>query len=422
MMIKCISFFFVFISNLAFAQHSLNDFIELALAHSPVLKDYRYRTESNQIQQEINHAENAAFHLSLTSDYLFVPYFNNNGVLVTTNPLPEAIGYDINLFDGGLYSAQVNLERNIFNGRVIDTFDRQIHIQNQNASYYSNLEEHSLEKEVTGQYLNAYQNLLLIRLSEAVLSNLSEQLKLTGELTENGFAKPQDYLLLKIELKTQQINQRDARQNYRGNLYRLYTLCGIRDTSLVDLDPVTLAMKRPPPESMFIQKFVLDSLLTVNEQEMFEIKYVPQVHLFLNAGLNAIELNNIQRKFGLSAGLSLSLPLYDGRQKSLTRQKNHVVQSTIQTYRHFTGQMIDMQRQELFTQIGVLKQNIIDYNQQIADYNQLLTLSEKQLQQGNTSMMEHLILLRNFTEIRKNKIETEINYQIQINNYNYWNW
>jgi outer membrane protein TolC len=421
-MYRRIPFLLILLSGLAFAQHSLDDFIKLALDHSPVLKDYQYRTEINQIRQEINHAENAAFHLSLTSDYLFVPYFNNNGELVTTNPSPEAIGYDINLFDGGLYSAQVNLERNIFNGRVIDAFDRQIHIQNQTAGYYSNLEKHSLEKEVTGQYLNAYQNLLLIRLSEAVVSNLSEQLKLTGELTENGFAKPQDYLLLKIELRTQQINQRDARQNYRSNLYKLYTLCGIRDTSLVDLDPVTLTIEQPPPESMFIQKFVLDSLQTVNEQELFELKYVPQVHLFMNAGLNAVELNNIQRKFGMSAGLSLSLPLYDGRQRSLTRQKSYVAQNTIQNYRHFTDRTINMQRQELFTQIGVLKQNILDYNQQIADYNQLLTLSEKQLQQGNTSMMEHLILLRNFTEIRKNKIETEINYQIQINNYNYWNW
>ena len=81
-----------------------------------------------------------------------------------------------------------------------------------------------------------------------------------------------------------------------------------------------------------------------------------------------------------------------------------------------------MQRNELITRLNVLQQNIKDLTQQITDYENLLKFSEKQLQQGNTSMIEHLILLRNFTEIRKNKIEAEINYQLQVNNYNYWNW
>ena len=417
-MIKCLSLFLLFISTLAYAQHTLDDFINRAVENSPVLKEYHYQATRNQIQQKINAAENSTFHVSLSGDYLFVPYFK----LITTDPLPQAIGYDINLFDGGLYSAQVNVGRNIFNGRRMDVLDQQIRIQDQSFSYYFGLEKHNLRKLVTDQYLNTYQAFLIIQLSNEIVSNLTDQLKLTGELLGSGYVKTQDYLLLKIELKNQAINLRDARQNYRSNLYQLYALCGIQDTSVVHITPVSLDKVEPAPTSNFMQKFIQDSLVTVNEQQLFEIKYIPQLSLFFNAGLNAVELINIQRRFGMSAGLSLSVPIYDGRQRSLTRQKTTLMQNTISEYRRFSELNIAMQRKDLITQIAVMQKNITDFTEQVTDFEKLLKLSERQLQQGNTSMMDHLILIRNFMELRKNKIETEINYQLQINNYNYWNW
>jgi outer membrane protein TolC len=410
------------ISKLAIAQHSLDDFINSAFANSPVLKEYHQQQTLNQIQQKMNHAENTAFQVSLSGDYLFAPYFNNHGKLVTINPAPQAIGYDINLFDGGLYSAQLNLERNIFNGRLMNVLNRQVQIQDENARYNIDLEKHNLQKQMTDQYLNTYQSFLMIRLAREVVSNLSDQLKLTRELVEKGFVKTQDYLLLKIELKNQSIGLSDARQNYRSNLYQLYAVCGISDTAVVVIDSVALKMVKLMPESNFVQKYTLDSLVTVNQQQQFEVKYLPQVSVFFNTGLNAVELNNIGRKFGMSAGFSLSVPLYDGRQKSLTRQQSLVNQHTISEYRRFSEQNIAMQRNDLISRIRALQQNIEALTEQIADYEKLLQLSNRQLQQGNVSMIDHLTLIRNFVEIRKNKIETEINYQLEINNYNYWNW
>jgi outer membrane protein TolC len=410
------------ISTMTFGQHSLDDFINRAEANSPVLQEYQQQRAINQIQQKISAAENSAFHLSLTGDYLFTPYFNNQGNLVTTNPSPQAIGYDINLFDGGLYSAQLNLERNIFNGKLMNALNGQIRIQDKNSIYNIDLEKHNLRKQVTDQYLNTYQSLLMIKLDDEIVKNLNEQLKLTGELIEKGFAKTQDYLLLQIEVKNQTINLRDDRQEYRSNMYQIYALCGIRDTLIVDIDSVTLTMNNQLAESNFLQQYTLDSLMTVNQQQLSEAKYQPQVNLFLNTGLNAVELSNIQRKLGLGAGMSLSLPLYDGHQKSLTRQQNLINRKTISKYRQFSEQNIITQRNDLISRIQALQQNISALTEQIIDYKKLLQLSEKQLRQGNISMIDHLTLLRNFIDIRKSKIETEINYQLEINNYNYWNW
>ncbi|HEX9972132.1 MAG TPA: TolC family protein, partial [bacterium] len=367
-MFKRIFLLLLFISKVAFAQYSLDDFINRAVENSPLLKEYHHQQTINQIQQKLNRAENSAFHLSITGDYLFSPYFNNHGNLVTTDPSPQAIGYDINLFDGGLYSAQLNLERNIFNGRLMNVLDRQIRIQDENSRYNINLEKHNLKKQVTDQYLNTYQSLLMIRLSREVVSNLNDQLKLTGELIEQGFVKTQDYLLLRIELKNQSISLSDARQNYRSSLYQLYTLCGIQDTTVVDIDSIDLKMDELNPKSNFMQKYTLDSLSTISQQQLFETKYQPELNLFFNTGLNAVELKNIQRRFGMSAGLSLSVPIYDGRQKSLTRQQGLLNQNIISEYRRFSEQNIAMQRNDLVSRIHALQQNIRALTEQISDY------------------------------------------------------
>jgi len=211
-------------------------------------------------------------------------------------------------------------------------------------------------------------------------------------------------------------------QQYRSSLYQLYALCGIEDTVVVEIDSVVLTMNEKLVNSNFIQKYRLDSLMTNSQQRLFEVKYQPQVSLFVNTGVNAVELSNIQRKFGMSAGLSFSLPLYDGRQKNLTRQQSQVNQNTISEYRRYAQQNITMQRNDLVSRIHVLQQNVRALTAQISDYQKLVQLSEKQLQQGNVSMIDHLTLLQNFVDIRKNKIETEINCQLEINNYNYWNW
>jgi hypothetical protein len=48
-------------------------------------------------------------------------------------------------------------------------------------------------------------------------------------------------------------------------------------------------------------------------------------------------------------------------------------------------------------------------------------ISNKQLSVGDISMIEYLSILRNYIDLRKTKIEKEINLQLEINNFNYWN-
>ncbi|MFZ0453461.1 MAG: TolC family protein, partial [Ignavibacteriaceae bacterium] len=281
---------------------------------------------------------------------------------------------------------------------------------------------HNLKKQVSDQYLNTYQNLRLYNLSKEVENNLQNQLKITGDLVQKGIAKVQDYLLLKVETSSQKINLNQTWQNYKNGLFQLYSLCGIKDTQTVLIDSVNLNLTMPPDSSKFLFQFYLDSLNTAAQQNVFETKYYPQIRLFFNTGLNAVEIDNIQRRFGLSAGISLSIPILDGDQKDITRQQSRIAEKITGDFKNYAANNIFTQRRDAENRINSLRNNLEDYKTQVEDYKKLLNISLEQLEKGNLSMVEYLTELRNYIDLQKNYISTEINYQLEISNYNYWNW
>ena len=266
------------------------------------------------------------------------------------------------------------------------------------------------------------QDAWLNKLSNDVIQNLNQQLKISEGLVEQGYLKASDYLLLKIELKNQLREQNSLQQQFRTELYNLYSACGIRDTSIVKLDTVSLIITQTDSTSRFLRRYYLDSLTTEIQQRVFESKYQPQVKLFFNTGLNAVEIDNIQKRFGLSAGIDFSLPIFDGGQKDITRQQNLLRMKTISDFKNYSRINIEKSLIDSKKNISIQKKNLDDLNDQIQDYSKVMDISYRELQQGNLSMVDYLTLLRNFIDLKKNKITTEINYQLAINNYNYWNW
>ena len=106
----------------------------------------------------------------------------------------------------------------------------------------------------------------------------------------------------------------------------------------------------------------------------------------------------------------------------MTRQQNQIARNTIRAYRRYASSNVEMQHKNLQTHIKSLEQSIEALKDQISDYRKLLDISGQQLRQGNISMIDYLTLLRNFIDLRKEKIDMTVRYQEEINNYNYWSW
>ena len=181
-------------------------------------------------------------------------------------------------------------------------------------------------------------------------------------------------------------------------------------------------MNKQPNETRFIDKFIADSTNNIIHQKIFESKYNPQVELFFNTGINAVELNNLQKKFGLSAGLNFSLPLFDGNQRSITNQQAVLNQKSITEEKNYVENSIIIQRANAKNKINSLKRKLKVMEEQIGEYKILIKNSEEQVKSGNISMIDHLTLFKTFIEFNRNFIISSIDYQLEINNYNYWNW
>ena len=179
-----------------------------------------------------------------------------------------------------------------------------------------------------------------------IVNNLKKQLQITTELMQKGMETAKNYLLLKVEARKQKVNATGTYQTFRDNLFILDSACGTTDTQFVKIEPVQLEITPPVSKSNFTLKYTIDSLEAVTDQLVFENKYNPQFKLFMNAGLNAVELEGIQRKFGFSAGVNFSLTLFDGMQESFNRQQNEIQLKTINSYKKNSLKNIAVEKQK----------------------------------------------------------------------------
>jgi hypothetical protein len=421
-MIKNIILILFLSCQIFLGQKNLDYYIGKALENSPSLNQFQNERAIAKLQNKLDEAQNSAFQISLTGDYLFAPFFNNSNGLISADPDSKAIGYDVGITNGGLYSAQVNVQKNIFNGNLLDLLNKKNELSDKGISNEIKIEEHNIRKNVTEQYLGCIQFLKLYELAKENSGNINKQLAIIKTQIEKGFVKVQDYLLLKIECKNQNSMTNEAWRNYKSGLIQLNSLCGIQDSSTVDLETTNLIKTSKNSESNFTSKYSIDSMLIINQQDLFENKYKPQVSVFMNTGLNAVDLEYMERKFGLSAGINLSLPLFDGNQKDITRQQNEIYGLNIRQNKDFLQKNLFLQRQNGLERMKSTKASLESILDQIKDYDQVIQLSQKQVEQGSMNMIEYLTIIKNHIELLKNKITAEINYQLEINNYNYWNW
>jgi outer membrane protein TolC len=144
--------------------------------------------------------------------------------------------------------------------------------------------------------------------------------------------------------------------------------------------------------------------------------------LFFNTGLNAVELNDIQRKFGLSAGINFTMPIYDGNQSSLIRQQTQISLNTVSAYKE--NQIISNVNKikQARDEIDLSGKNLKSLTEQIDNFDQLIIFAKAELMHGQRTMTDFITLIKSYIELKKNRVETECDYQKAMNQYNYWNW
>jgi outer membrane protein TolC len=240
----------------------------------------------------------------------------------------------------------------------------------------------------------------------------------------NGIFHQSDYLDFQLQIKSEQRQLRKLQASYYNDLILLNILSGIDDTTTVTLAKPDLIWKSGytlQSDPKWLQ-FRIDSLQNETAKSLLAFNYKPQIALFADEGLNAVQIPGIYNHFGISAGISLSWTIADGGQRSLNLQKLYMQQNNIAFYKSF------YQRQNALQVFSFEKQReqnqnlISDVQDNLKSMDQLLSMRKRELESGQISIIDYLSNLRDRISLQNQLTAVLLQQQQIISDHNQLVW
>jgi len=295
--------------GLSAQQRDLSFYLDQAKINSPLIN--KNKNESKIVTLDLKQINSILSkpEVNLISSVMFAPIIshdnNSSHFELVSNGATDYTGYDLALTDGGQYQAVVSVKQPLFTGSRYKTYVNKASISGQINDNNIALTVHELEQIVGYQYILCIKSKMQINNELSLLKELNEQVKRLQKLVENAVYKQTDLMLLQIEIQNYEAEYKMFQGEYMTHIYDLNLICGIRDTSMVDLRETDFVLK---PDiirnSNFLTAYKLDSLNIIADQSIYDLKYKPQLDLFADAGLFAAYLPYPGR-LGFSTGISI---------------------------------------------------------------------------------------------------------------------
>ena len=405
-------------------ETTLEYFISAAKENTPTLLENYNLQKGREIENEIILAQTRSWQVDATSEVLLAPYFNSNGrfIDIATTPSPRAYGYDVGITNGGLYSAQLNVTKNLLNQGMVHNLLFQNKIRKDSLALTSQEIGHNVVKNITDAYIMAYQLQLQSDFTQEILKDLENRLKVVEILVKRAVLMESDYLLLQSDVESKQMELQQVRNNLRAGIEQLYVSSGIPVAPTDSLVRPKLAVKGVTSVYFYHRRFENDSLQVAADQQVFENRYRPQLSLYGNAGLNAVALNNIDRKMGLSAGLRLSVPIYDGKQRKYNAQQSLLNEENLEFYRDNAQIQLEDNLKSIDRQLTALTDNMKLMENQLAKQKNIIEIYKGKLVQGQVSIVDYLNVVQTYKQNVQTKLQMQTNRLLLQSQYNFINW
>jgi outer membrane protein TolC len=410
------------------AQKQLADYLAVAKQNSPLLREQQNLIQSGALEIQLLRDQLTRPQIGMTGAYLFAPVISadNDRVRLQLNSkgADNYYGQSLAATNGGVFQALAGVTQPLYNGARLRIFSAQVDINTQIARNNFTLTGRDLDKVVTDQYLLCLSDARQAELTDLTLQLLAEQFSIVQRLAQAGLMKQSDRALLDIEYHNAEAQKVAFRADYRRDLLDLNLLCGIRDTVIVTLEPLRLMLGADQPEanSLFLEKYRLDSLGLLAAKEAFDTRYKPIVSVFGNYGLNATYLPDIYKRLGLTAGVSVNWMLYDGNQSSIMRQKSQLLQQTNMAYRDFFLNQNAARKNRILAEIQANDARIDLATRQLADYERLIEVYKKELLNSQITIIQFINVLKDRALVQRDAERLQTNRLLLINAYDYWNW
>lgn len=406
---------------------SLHYYIETAKENSPLIADYRNRTEIEQAELERLKAMYTHSRLELNGDYLFVPIVSKDDGRAAfkwnARSATDYYGYDLGESSGSFH-AGATWTQPLLGRSSYKVAQEQAKINTDIANNRIRMEEHQLERSVTEQYLLCLLDKAQIDFTDSVGTVIGRRMEIVQKLVENGLSKQSDLHLLVIEREANDELHTAACQDYHTHLMDLNLLCGIDEVTDVVLSDISqpVRLRSDGESSLFTEQYRLDSLNTVMSLRSFNLQYKPKLDLFVNGGLQVGDFAGWYRHFGWSAGLTFSWTIFDGRQKRQKERQAVWQQNTIRTYRENSEYQRNMRIKQCLSELGRYDERERALDIQLAEYESVLSDYGREMDAGQVSVLDYITVLRSKIQTEKDRLLLRTNKQLVIAAYNYWNW
>ncbi|RYF81701.1 MAG: TolC family protein, partial [Chitinophagaceae bacterium] len=355
--------FLAFITTLSFAQvRTLDDYLRIVKQNSPAIKDYQNQILSLQIDSQLLKAS-------------LGPQVN----FISTNsyaPIVKGWGYDEAITNIANVSGLIQASRNFITRGNLAAQYRSIALQRRALLDTILLSQQDLVRTITDQYITAYGDQQAMDFNKDVYELMKREEEALKKLTQASVYKQTDYLTFYVTMQQQELTYLQAQIQYNTDFLTLNYLTGIVDTTIDRIEKPSLAdtLTTDFYNSVFYNRFVTDSLRLANEKELINFEYKPKIGAYTDAGYNSSLQNMPYKNFGFSAGISLTIPIYDGRQKQMKQARVDIQERTRQANRTFYVAQYRMQLEQLKQQLMAIDLIVGKINKQI-EYSHTLILA-----------------------------------------------
>lgn len=408
-------------------RRSLHYYIETAKENSPLIVDYRNQTEIEQAELERLKAMYTHSRMELNGDYLFVPIISKDdgrpAFKWNARSATDYYGYDLGESSGSLH-AGVTWKQPLLGKGAYKIAQEQAKLNTDMVNNRIRMEEHQLERSVTEQYLLCLLDKAQIDFTDSVGTVIECRIEIVRKLVANGLSKQSDLNLLMIEREANAELHTAACQDYHTHLMDLNLLCGIKEENDVALSEINLPvrLRNDMEPSLFTEQYRLDSLNTAVALRSFNLQYKPKLDLFVNGGLQVGDFSGWYRHFGLSAGVTFSWTIFDGRQKRQKERQAVWQQNTIRTYKENSEYQRNMRIKQCLSELGRYDERERVLDNQLAKYESVLSDYGREMDAGQVSILDYITVLRSKIQTEKDRLLLRTNKQLVIAAYNYWNW
>ncbi len=390
-----------------YSQTSLSGFIDSAKYKSPVLTAQKNNLKLSSLDSSLFRA-GLKTQISSQNEAFYYPVFKGIGYdEIITNG--QQIGVLVNFDKEVLFKGQMNANLNFF------TISRNI------AENSLKISEKDLILSITDLYLTSFGDFLQWQYNQDILKLFLTEDSVLQSLTQSNIYKRNDYLLFIAEVNKQKLAVKDARLQYRTDLMSLRNESGIKDTAMISLEEPGLKLNSLPEKenSIFFNRYSLDSLQLVNQEDLIASYYKPHLQLHADAGYLSSLVVTPYRNFGAGIGMSLIIPIYDGRGQQYKVDKVRVEKDNLSSEKNFFSGQYDQQTRQLQSLMNEIKDQNHEIRTQLDFYKQLIETEKKLLSAGQLDILQYFVVIQNYIDLKNQETINKIKNYMLINQLNY---